>query len=38
MRDHANITFSGGAPSDMRDHTSQYFVLGGVGVRALDFK
>jgi hypothetical protein len=25
MPDHATITFSGGARSDMRDHTGQYF-------------
>jgi hypothetical protein len=34
--DHATIIFLGGARSDMRDHTSQYFVSGGVGVRASD--
>jgi hypothetical protein len=38
VRDHATITFSDGVRSDMRDHTDQYFVLGGVGVRASDFE
>jgi hypothetical protein len=28
--DHATITFLGSVRSDMRDHTSQYFILGGV--------